>query len=105
MVILRNVPISLSDEEIKTELISKSLLIQKITRLLNKDKIPMPLVVVELTNNDEATEIFNLTNLLYSIISVEPRKKSRDTPQCTNCQRYGHTKNYGKLEPRCVKCS
>jgi hypothetical protein len=25
--------------------------------------------------------------------------------QCTNCQRYGHNKNYCHLKPRCVKCA
>lgn len=65
----------------------------------------MPLCAVDLERDDKSNEIFNITRYEHSIISVEPRRKSKDIPQCTRCQRYGHTKNYCKLEPRCVKCT
>lgn len=103
-VIVRNVPLSLTEDEIKNEL-QQNYSVVKVVRLLNKDKRPMPLVAVELKNNEENKEIFNLYKLFYSIVSVEPRRKNRDIPQCTNCQRYGHTKNYCKLAARCVKCT
>jgi hypothetical protein len=32
-------------------------------------------------------------------------QKQRDINQCANCQRYGHTKNYFHLKPRCSKCA
>lgn len=102
-VVIRNIPISVTEEEIKSEL-SKQFCIKRVTRLLNKDKMPIPLCVVDLEHNDKSDEIFNLTRFDHSIIAVEPRRKSRDIPQCTRCQRYGHTKNYCKLEARCVKC-
>lgn len=103
-VAIRNLPISISTEEIHKEL-SKSYPVKRVTRLLNKEKCPIPLCIVDLTREAKANDIFNLTKYDHSIISVEPRRKSRDIPQCTRCQRYGHTKNYCKLEPRCVKCS
>lgn len=65
----------------------------------------MPIIAVELSKDDKAKDIFNLTRLLYCVITVEPRRKNSDTPQCTNCQRIGHTKNYCHLPPRCVKCT
>lgn len=103
-VVIRNIPVSISSDEIKEEL-TKTYPVEKVTRLLNKDKLPIPLCVVDLKREEKADDIFNLTKFGHSIISVEPRRKSRDIPQCTRCQRYGHTKNYCKLQPRCVKCS
>lgn len=102
-VVIRNLPISATDDEIKTEL-SKKFTVKRVTRLLNKEKLPMPLCAVDIERNETSDEIFNVTRYFHSIISVEPRRKSNDIPQCTRCQRYGHTKNYCKLEPRCVKC-
>lgn len=36
--------------------------------------------------------------------SVEPRRKRMDIPQYTNCQDFGHSKNYCKMEPFWQKC-
>lgn len=104
-VMIRNIPISLSEEEVKSELLILNYSVQKVARLYNKDKYPIPLCAVELDKTDNVNEIFNLTKINYSIVSVEPRRKSKDIPQCKRCQRYGHTKNYCLLEPRCVKCT
>jgi hypothetical protein len=38
-------------------------------------------------------------------IKFKPQKHKKDISQCANCQRYGHTKNYYHLKPRCVKCT
>lgn len=102
-VVLRSVPLSLTEEEIKNELIAEYP-VKKVVRLLNREKQPMPLCVIDLENNEKAKEIFNLRYLMHAVVSAEPRRKPRDIPQCTRCQRYGHTKNFCKLTPRCVKC-
>lgn len=104
-VVIKNVPISLTDTEIKEELISKNLPIVSVTRLINKDKKPIPICAVILTANDVATEIYNIKTLNYSVVTVEPRRKTTNIPQCHKCQRYGHTKNYCAAKPRCVKCN
>jgi hypothetical protein len=39
------------------------------------------------------------------LLSITPPKHKREIAQCANCQRYGHTKNYCHLKPRCVKCA
>lgn len=103
-VVIRSVPISLTEEEIKTQLTNLEFPVTKVARLYNKAKYPIPVCAIELTKNDQANKIFSLTKLNYSIISVEPRRKSPDIPQCSRCQLFGHTKNYCKLTPRCVKC-
>jgi hypothetical protein len=104
-VIIRNVPTSLSENEIKTELIDLNYPVTRVTRLLNKNKLPLPLCAVDLQNNDDGKSIFKLKTLCYAIVSVEIKRRPRQIPQCTRCQRYGHTKNFCKLDPRCVRCT
>lgn len=104
-VIIRNIPISLTEKEIKDGLIKLNLPIHSVTRLLNSAKRPIPVCAIELNKDKDANEIFNLTRFNYCVVSVEPRRKTRDIPQCKRCQRYGHTQNYCKLEARCVKCT
>lgn len=102
-VIIRSIPISYTDEEIFDEL-NEHYPVRRVTRLLNRDKFPMPLCAVELDDDEIGQSIFELERFKHAIIEVEPRKKSKEIPQCINCQRFGHTKNYCKLDPRCVKC-
>lgn len=45
-----------------------------------------------------------MNKLDHTIVTVEARRASRHVPQCYRCQRYGHTKNYCAMPPRCVKC-
>lgn len=103
-VIVRSVPPSLSEEEIYTEL-SKDYPVTKVVRLLNKRKEPMPICAVDLKKNESAATIFNLRHIMNAIVTVEPRRKSNDIPQCTRCQSFGHTKNFCRLEAKCHKCA
>jgi hypothetical protein len=112
-VVMRGVPYSISEEEAKNELIKLNYPVIRVTRLLKTSKPTdgvatktlTPLLAVDLKNNDQGKTIFNLDRFIYSVISVEPRRRSSNIPQCTNCQKYNHTKNFCKLEPRCVKCA
>ncbi|KAL4107225.1 hypothetical protein QTP88_017608 [Uroleucon formosanum] len=79
--------------------------VKSVLRLNNKNKTPTPLMALQLENNPLSQDIFKLKKLLNCIIITEPRRKSKDPPQCTNCQRYGHIHKSCKLQPRCVKCN
>lgn len=103
-VVIKNIPPSLSEDDVKLELISIDLPVIKITRLLNKEKLPTLIVAVELTNNDKGKEIFKIEKICHAIVKIEPRKYGQSIPQCYRCQRYGHTRNYCKMDYRCVKC-
>lgn len=96
-VVIRNIPISVTEKEIENELKVKYN-IKKVTRLLNKDKKPIPICAVEIIKDGKELDIFKLERLVYSVVEVQPRRKSSNISQCTRCQRYGHTKNYCKLE-------
>lgn len=94
---IRNLPMSITEFEVM------EYPVKSVTRLTNKDKIPTPLIAVQLTNHHKLQEIFNLNKLLNCIFITEPRRRSKDPPQCTNCQRFRHLHKSCNLQPRCVK--
>lgn len=104
-VMKRNSPVVLNTESISNKLKEMPYPTINVIRLPNKENFPMPLSAAELTSNDMANETFNLTKKNSPHLCVEPHRKSRDTPKCRNYYRYAHTKNYCKLDSRCVKCS
>lgn len=105
MVIIRNIPISLSTDEVQNELKLLKYPVLQVARLYNKNKLPIPICSVTLEDTDNGAEIFGLEFICHSKVQVEAKRKPKSIPQCTRCQRFGHTKNYCKLDPRCVKCT
>lgn len=67
-------------------------------------KAPLSMFFVDLQAAANNKNIFNIKVLQHTKIVIEPPKQRRETPQCTRCQRYGHTKTYCFRDPRCVKC-
>lgn len=103
--IIRNLPISITKIEVMEELKFLEYPVKSVTRLTNKDKTPTPLMAVQLINHHKSQEIFKLSKLLNCVVITEPRRKPKDPPQYTNCQRFGHLHKSCKLKPRCVKCN
>lgn len=102
-IIIRNLPVNISEQCIFNELIENKFDVTSVTRLQNKFKNPLPIVAVLLSK--PSTGIYSLTRLFHCVVIVEPRRPSKDIPQCTNCQRFAHTKKFCHLPPRCVKCA
>jgi len=103
--IIRNLPTSITEFEVIEELKRLKFPVKSILRLKNKNKTLTPLMALQLENNPLSQDIFKLNKLLNCINITEPRRKSNDPPQFTNCQRYGHIHKSCKLQPRCVKCN
>lgn len=102
-IIIRNLPVNITEQCIFNELIEQKFEVTSVTRLQNKFKNPLPIVAVLLSK--PSTGIYSLNRLLHCVVVVEPRRPSKDIPQCTNCQRFAHTKKFCHLPPRCVKCA
>ncbi|KAL4144094.1 hypothetical protein QTP88_006324 [Uroleucon formosanum] len=102
-VIIRNLPVNMSEACIYKELVELKFEVASVTRLQNKFKTPIPIVAILLSKS--STEIYSLNRLLHCVVTVEPRQPSKGIPQCTNCQRFSHTKKFCHLPPRCVKCA
>jgi len=102
-IIIRNLPVSITEESIFKALKNLEFSVTSVTRLRNRSKCPIPIVAILLSKSSK--EIYSLNRLLHCIVLVEPRKPTKDIPQCTNCQRFSHTKKFCHLPQRCVKCA
>ncbi|KAK5639019.1 hypothetical protein RI129_011511 [Pyrocoelia pectoralis] len=77
-VVIKNIPLSLSEQEIFEELTRNSLPVIKVTRLQTKNKQPLPVCAVDLNDNENAKKIYSLKHIHQSI-------KPEDEPKCANC--------------------
>jgi len=46
---------------------------------------------------DNNKDIYKIEHILHRKVIFEPPRPKRTLPQCTTCQKYGHTKNYPVL--------
>jgi hypothetical protein len=98
---------SINPEEIKTEIEN---LWHTVTNIWNIKQyrtklLPLSMFFVELKPAPNNKDTFNVEYIQQCKIKFKPPKHKKDIAQCANYQRYGHTKNYCHLKPRCVKCA
>lgn len=105
IVVIRGVNESYTEDEIFAELQQKFPAVKKVFRMRKGDKI-WPLVVVHLDRTSaHAKSIFDLQSLGGLKVKVEPKRKSKFTPQCKRCQKFGHTSNYCHANWVCAFCA
>lgn len=106
-VVLKSMHPSVDINELKSEIESHGHIVVGITNAKHKlTKQPLPIFFVEIKANIENNKkIFEITRLMNQIISFEQPRKKREVTQCMRCQDYGHTKNYCRKIPVCVKCA
>jgi hypothetical protein len=105
-VVLRHLHPSVHTDEIREALAGLGHTVRNITNVKHRStKQPLPLFFVDIEPNDNSKEIYKIDHLLHAKVKFEPPRKKSDIVQCTRCQRYGHTKGYCSLPPRCVKCT
>lgn len=91
LVVIRNVPIPITEDIIFKELKELDFEIDTVTCLQNRFKNSIPIVAVLLKKS--SPNIYSLNRLLHCVVSVEPRNPSTGILQCTNCQKFSHIKN------------
>ncbi|KAF8788678.1 Nucleic-acid-binding protein transposon like protein [Argiope bruennichi] len=64
----------------------------------------MPLSLVTLPKNEASKALFNLTNIGYLKVSVEPLRRKQTPAQCYNCQEFFHHSRLCTRKARCLKC-
>lgn len=102
-IVLRGIPTCIPTEDIKANLQNKGFHVEGIHRMRNqKTTVPVPLVLVLLPRKDK--DIFNVSELLNLIITVETQHAKTNISQCHNCQRFGHAQSRCNAPPKCVKC-
>ncbi|GFV63220.1 nucleic-acid-binding protein from transposon X-element [Trichonephila clavipes] len=65
----------------------------------------MPLFLVVLKKNEENKQIFQITNIGFFRVVIEPLKGSSMPPQCYRCQEFYHHSRLCNRAPKCLKCS
>ncbi|KAJ4431130.1 hypothetical protein ANN_19725 [Periplaneta americana] len=98
--VIRNVPYSLSDQEIKVALEELNYPYHKVTRLLGKNKQPTPLCAIELDNNDQDANPKRFLSVQGAKILVMLRTTANSNHaayDCVNCQQQ-HPTNYRGCE-------
>lgn len=110
--VIRGLPSSISHDEIKADLEKMGHEVVGITNIYKmvtidgvKARKDFPLFYIDLKQKDNNKEVFNIKNLAYCTVKIEPPKKTRGIPQCTNCQQLGHTKSFCHRQTKCVKCA
>lgn len=105
-VVLKNIHPSTDTNEIKVAIEELN---HKVTNIWNikdrKTKTPVPLHYIDLKPSQNNKNIYNVKRLLHCCVVFEPPRPKREIPQCSNCQRYGHTRRFCHRQPRCVKCA
>jgi len=71
----------------------------------SRTNTPLPLFFVDVKPSANNKDIYLIETLYYTKVKFEPPRPKRTIPQCSKCQRYGHTKAYCFHSPRCVKCA
>jgi len=94
-VVLRNLHPSTPVSEISAAIEEIGHSVRQVTNIIHhQTKIPLPLFFVDLEIDENNSDIFDVTSILYTKIKVEEPHKQHQIPQCLNCQSYGHTKSY-----------
>ena len=105
-VVLKNLHYSINPSDIQSELEKLGHTATNIHNIKHRlTKHPLPMFFVDLKPAPNNKDIFSIEYLQQCRISFEAPNPKRDIPQCTKCQRYGHTKNFCHQKPRCVKCA
>ncbi|GAB0086613.1 uncharacterized protein DMENIID0001_007100 [Sergentomyia squamirostris] len=104
-IVLKNIHHSTDLADIKTEFLKHGHTVKHITNMKHHTtKSPLPMFFVDLLPNSNNKEVYNIKLFLHSVVEIQPPKLKREIVQCTNCQRFGHTKSFCNRQPRCVKC-
>lgn len=105
-VVIKNLHHSTDTNEIKQNLEILGHNVANVWNIKHKfSKNSIPMFIVELKQKENNKEIYNTKLFMNTSVVIEAPHAKRVVPQCTKCQRFGHTKNYCQHTPRCVKCT
>lgn len=105
-VVVKNLHHSSNVEELKADIEERGHTVENIWNIKHfRTKDPLPMFFVDLKPSINNKDIYNIDIMLSQKVIIEPPRAKRNIPQCARCQRYGHTKAYCHLSPRCVKCA
>ncbi|CAI6370469.1 unnamed protein product [Macrosiphum euphorbiae] len=98
---IKGIPLDITNEEIMAEL-QRIGFKPKFVRAFEKNGKRLPIHMVSLNRTENVKEIYEVSDLFYIRIKIEPYK-STGPAQCFSCQRFGHSSLQCGYPPRCVK--
>lgn len=69
------------------------------------NKHPINPVVITTLPTTTLAHFKHITDICYYRVRIVKYTPTTTVSQCTNCQQFGHTRNYCKRRPICVRCS
>lgn len=103
--VVKNLHYSTNNKEIEEGIDSHGHHVVIVWNIKNRFKKPLPMFIVDLKPAPNNSDIYKINFLLQCGVKIEAPNHKRQIPQCTNYQRYGHTKFYCQRSSRCVKCA
>lgn len=107
--VLKNLPPTISPEEVKNSLEAQNIKIKKITQMVKKagetTLIPLPLFVITAANESNIKEILKIKKVCYCVITWERYKSKNGITQCFKCQAFDHIASNCFKTPKCVNCA
>jgi hypothetical protein len=104
--VLKHMHYSINHNDIKAEIEKPAPKVANIWNIKQfRTKLPLSMFFVHLKPAPNNMDILHVEFLQQCKITIEPPRHTRQIAQCSNFQRYGHTKNYCHLQPRCVICA
>ena len=105
-VVIRNLHPSTEIQDIKRALVEKG---HEVTNVSNAKQRStnraLPLHFIDIQPHSNNKEIYQITTVLNTVVKIETSQVKRAIPKCMCWKKYGHTKNYCRNSPRCVKCA
>ncbi|GFX60258.1 uncharacterized protein TNCV_283311 [Trichonephila clavipes] len=103
--VIKGLPDDVEPEDIKQDLISKGIKIEKVAQLKKfATKAKLPLFLIEITRDDNINDIYQIRSCLYMQIKYDPFRKSNRVTQCYNCNNFHHASQNCFMKTHCLKC-
>ncbi|GFU68212.1 probable RNA-directed DNA polymerase from transposon X-element [Trichonephila clavipes] len=104
-VVIRGMPTDMPPQQIIEGLSELGLTINDCHVMINrKTGLPMPLFLLSLPKNEPNKDVYNITELCYMKIKIEPLEKKKGPAQCFRFQGFFHSFKFCTRNPKCVKC-
>ncbi|GBN47371.1 hypothetical protein AVEN_245672-1 [Araneus ventricosus] len=92
--------------EITQSLEEKGFKIERITQMKNyREKTLLPLYLANIKKSGNFTNIYNIKDLCYYRVKIEPYRKRTKAIIFFNCSGFYHSARNCRMKPRCIKCS
>ncbi|GBM25295.1 hypothetical protein AVEN_172099-1 [Araneus ventricosus] len=93
-------------QEIQQCLEEKGFKIERITQMKNfREKSLLPLFLTDVKKIGNYANIYNIKELRYYRIKVEPYRKRKKATICFNCSGFFHSARNCHMRPRCIECN